>query len=471
MTESDINSGSSPAQVFPIRFGIRQKVILALVVVLLLAMCIGTWLTLHEEKTQVLAEINRRGSDISRFVAKSMSFSVVGYDYHTIQLLLDEIVLSNDISYARVISAKGNTMGESGILPANGTGQPVTVIFKEPILFENRPVGTLVLGLETRSTIERLESNTLVLLFRRIIAILLIAVSVFIALSLLIIRPLRSISESLSKGMSNEGKLVEDIPVTTHDELGHLASQFNSLHEQLNQTNLALQSKIEFADHKLIESNKQLKLQSEELIKLNEEFRKLAITDPLTGLFNRRYFERAMQDELALSLRHGDDHCVLLIDIDYFKNINDTYGHLEGDRVLQIFSTTLQQQLRAADILCRMGGEEFVVLCKRVNREDVLGIAEKFRKKIERIVFRFGTDIVRITVSIGASVFPKGPDDTIEEVINEADEALYYCKRAGRNRSALYGDIPKEPLSPDSQEDDVPNNVHNFPDLSNGDKS
>jgi diguanylate cyclase (GGDEF)-like protein len=454
-------------QPFQIRFGIRQKVIMALVTVLLIAMSVGSWVMLREQKASTLAEIDRRGKDISSFVAVSLSFSVVGYDYHTIQLLLDQIVQSEEISYARVISEKGNTMGEAGTLPANNAEEPGTALFNQPIQFEKRDVGTLVLGLETRSTIHRLEADTHTLFFRRVVIILLIAVAEFFALSLLIIRPIRCMSDSLARGLKNEGTEIEKLPVTTHDELGHLAKQFNSLHDQLNQTNLALQSKIESADKKLINNNKQLKLQSEELIKINEEFRKLAITDPLTGLFNRRYFERAMKDELALAIRHGDKDCVLLIDIDNFKNINDTYGHLEGDRVLQTFAETLKNQLRSADILSRMGGEEFVVLCKRVKRVDVQLIAEKFRKQIENMVFEFGTDTVRITASIGVAIFPRGPDDTIEEIIGEADEALYYCKRTGRNRSALFDDLPD---GNEACEEEMPDNVRKFPHISKDEK-
>ena len=453
---------------FQIRFGIRQKVILALVTVLLIAMGIGSLVTLREEKARTLAEIDRRGNDISRYVAESLAFSVVGYDYHTIQLLLDKIVKSGDINYARVISAKGNTMGESGTLPTNNAEEPGTALFNQPIYFEERKVGTLVLGLETRSTIDRLEASTRSLLFRRVLVIILIAVAEFFALSILIIRPLRHMSATLARGMKNKDAVIESLPVTTHDELGHLANQFNSLHEQLTRTNLALQSKIESADKKLIQNNEQLKLQSEELIKINEEFRKLAITDPLTGLFNRRYFERAMKDELALALRHGDKHCVLLIDIDNFKNINDTYGHLEGDRVLQKFADTLKGQLRAADILSRMGGEEFVVLCKRVQQGNALSIAEKFRKKIEAMTIVIGADTVRITASIGVAVLPKGPDDTIEEILGEADEALYYCKRSGRNRSALFNELPE---GREADNPKKPDNVRNFPNSSKDDKS
>lgn len=458
---------------FVIRFGIRQKVILALVTVLVVAMGIGSWATLREEKIQVLAEINQRGSDIIRFVAKSLSFRVVGYDYHSIQLLLDDIVLSEDISYARVISKKGNTMGETGTFPGMRTKESSIVIFKEPIFFERQSIGTLVLALETKSTIERLEARTLDLLVRRVVVIVLIAIAEFFALSMLIIRPLRNISNALAKGVDSEGKLVEEISVRSQDELGYLASQFRNLYSELDKTNQALQSKVESADQKLVESNVQLKLQSEELIKVNEEFRKLSITDPLTGLFNRRYFEKIMKDELALSLRHGDSHCVLLIDIDYFKNINDTCGHLEGDRILQKFSTILQENARTTDILCRMGGEEFIVLCKRINRKDAFKMAEKFRQNIENIDFKFGTDTLKITASIGVAVFPKGPDDTIDEIVNEADEALYFCKRNGRNRVALFDELSKDSVSSDDKKESKTgtNNIHKFPNKNNGDKS
>lgn len=432
-----------------------------LVTVLLVATTIGSWVTLREEKSQALAEISQRGSDISRFVAKSISFSVVGYDYHSIQLLLDEITHSNDISYARVISAKGNTMGESGSLPATGGKESSTAIFKEPITFEKESVGVLVLGLETGPIIEKLEARTFQLTLRRSSVIFLIALVEFFALSSFIIKPLRKISDSLAEGMDNNGKLVEEIPVSSNDELGHLASQFNSLHAQLNKTNQALRSKIESADQKLIESNAQLKLRSEELVKINEEFKKLSVTDSLTGLYNRRYFERVMKDELALALRHGDSHCIFLIDIDYFKNINDTYGHLEGDRVLQKFSMCLQEHARTTDVLCRMGGEEFIVLCKRIDRDSAINMAEKFRRKLEDIKFRLGADNLNITVSIGVTVFPKEPDESINEIVNEADEALYYCKRNGRNQVALFDDIPADTLSKENIIET--SNIHPFP--------
>lgn len=435
---------------FASRFGIRQKVMLVLVSVLLFVMVVGGWTSFQEQKANGLAEINRQGTDISRFVAKSLSFSVVGYDYHTIQLLLDQIARSNDVRYVRVNSIKGNIMGEAGKPPSFDLNNAGAAFFDQEIIFENKVVGHLTLGLDTRAIVERMESENLALLKRRIVIICFIALIEYVALSIVIIRPVRRITEALEKGVDEEGKLIEEIPVTTADELGHLADQFNYVHKQLYKSNLALLSKVHSSDQQLLETNLQLKRQSEELIRMNEEFRKLSITDPLTGLYNRRYFENVMKDELALAGRHGGTHSVFIIDIDFFKNINDTYGHLEGDRVLQIFSSTMKENLRSTDVLCRMGGEEFIILCRHSHASEVGSIAEKFRKCIERKKFRFGTDEVHLTASIGATIFPKGPDDTIEEILREADEALYYCKQNGRNQTMVFSRLP--PVSNVDQE-------------------
>lgn len=436
-----LTSEYPPKKQFAARFGIRLKVVLVLVSVLLFVIGVGGWASFQEQKADGLAEINRRGTDISRFVAKSLSFSVVGYDYHTIQLLLDQIALSNDVRYVRVNSIKGNIMGEAGKLPSSEPNSSGVAFFDQEIIIDNQVVGHLTLGLDTHAIVKRLESENLTLLKRRVVIICFIALIEYIALSIVIIRPVRRITEALEKGVDEKGELIDDIPVTTGDELGQLADQFNLVHKQLYKSNQALLTKVQSSDQQLLETNLQLKRQSEELIRMNEEFRKLSITDPLTGLYNRRYFENVMKDELALAGRHGGTHSVFIIDIDFFKNINDTYGHLEGDRVLQIFASTMKENLRSTDVLCRMGGEEFIILCRHSHANEVGGVAEKFRKCIERKKFRFGADEVRLTVSIGATTFPKGPDDTIDEIFREADEALYYCKQNGRNQSMVFSRI------------------------------
>lgn len=425
-----------------LRLGIRQKVILVLITVLLTALSLSGWMALQEEKEQVLREIDRRGSDISRFVSKSMAFSVVGYDYHTIQLLLDEIVLSKDISYARVISRKGNTMAEAGEAHRLLKEDQRLVLFEQDILIEGDKVGRLVLGLDTSATIARLESQKYSLVKREAVVILLIAVAEFLALSFLIIRPVSIMSRSLDNSIDDSGKIVGEIPIDSNDEFGHLANQFNSLRNQLNDSNEALRSRIEFADKQLLENYKHLTSQSEELKKMNDEFRRLSVTDPLTGLYNRRHFEELMKKETAIADQHGEIYSILLIDIDHFKDVNDAFGHLEGDTVLKEVARILSCYLRQSDILCRIGGEEFIVLIKCMGRMDALAISEKIRTAIEDQVFKFAEETIRITVSIGVSTYSIDSASDINEPIKRADEALYYCKENGRNQTAHYDTLP-----------------------------
>ncbi|TNF95102.1 MAG: diguanylate cyclase, partial [Gammaproteobacteria bacterium] len=427
-----------------------------LLLVLLTALTLSGWLTLKHEEKNILAEIDQRGSDISRFVAKSLSFSVVGYDYHTIQLLLDEIVLSEDVGYARVISQKGNVMAEAGTqrLLIN---QPKLVIFNQDIKLEDEVVGKLVLGFSTLNTIKRLESKKYTLLKREAFIILMIAIGELIALSYFIIRPVSIMSNSLIKSVDDEGqmsckdengRIICEMPVISSDEFGQLATQFNNLGLQLNDANARLQSKVEIADKKLIETNTQLLEQSNELKRINEEFKRLSITDVLTGLYNRRQFQKLMQTELDLSDRYDETASIILIDIDHFKSINDKYGHPCGDKVLQETAALLKSQIRKTDSLCRIGGEEFATICRHADRNTASGIAEKLRSAIENLIFDCSDNKIDITISLGVATINQHDTDIDPETLyRNADIAVYHSKKTGRNRVTHFDDIPQEKLS------------------------
>ena len=427
------------------RLGIRQKVLLVLVAVLLTALSISGWLALEKEKVSFTEEINQRGTDISRFVSKSLGFSVIGYDYHTIQLLLDEIALSDDVEYAKVTSKKGNVMAESG--PMTEPKPDHIVLFLQDIDINNETVGKLELGLSTEKTLARIESQKFLLLTREALIIFLIAIGEFIALSFLIIRPVSIIRNSLDNNVDENGQITGDIPLTSQDEFGQLADQFNHLRSQLNNANLALHSKIEVADRELIKTNKQLVQQSEELKKINKEFKKLSITDPLTGLYNRRHFEDLMATEIAMSVRYGDTNSLLIFDIDHFKRVNDDYGHQGGDIVLRDFSDLLKKCIRKTDILCRIGGEEFVAFCKRSNNESAKDIADKIRQAVAQEQFDLGEHKIYITTSIGIATFPTKNKNSNNDLYKNADVALYYSKRNGRNLATHYDDIPAEKMN------------------------
>lgn len=422
------------------RLGIRQKMLLVLLTVLLTALTVSGWFALQEEKNDTLQEINQRGTDISRFVAKALAYSVVGYDYHTLQLLLDEIVLSDDVGYAKVTNAKGNTMAESGSLDEGDATNLVT--FNQDIALENEVVGTLSLGLSTAHTIQRLESQKYSLVKREAFIIILIALGEFFALSFIIIRPVSIMSRTLTEGVDENGQIVGPVPITSTDEFGQLAQQFNYLSAQLNKANLRLQTRIDAADEQLLETNRQLLKQSEELHHINDEFKKLSVTDSLTGLFNRRRFEDLMATEMEMSLRHGDTNSLLIVDIDHFKKVNDRYGHPGGDRVLEQVAKVLQSRLRKTDILCRIGGEEFVALCKRANKTAALEIGEKLRLAVESLEVPFGKDNIRITISVGIATVNDGNiDHTADNLYRQADLAVYRSKETGRNIVTHFDDM------------------------------
>lgn len=160
-----------------------------------------------------------------------------------------------------------------------------------------------------------------------------------------------------------------------------------------------------------------------------EQLKQLAITDKLTGLYNRTKLDEILQEELNRSQRYNQKFGLVLMDFDYFKTINDTYGHQVGDEALIEIAKLITAHLRSTDKAIRWGGEEFITIYLDTDREEVLRLAEELRQKIENHVFKtVGTK----TASFGVTLSSK--DDTIDSIIQRADKALYSAKRGGRNR-------------------------------------
>jgi diguanylate cyclase (GGDEF)-like protein len=172
--------------------------------------------------------------------------------------------------------------------------------------------------------------------------------------------------------------------------------------------------------------------------RLYEEIQQLAATDPLTGLYNRRHFYTLASHEFNMARRFNQSITAIMVDIDHFKRVNDTYGHLVGDIVLQNVANRCNKILRQSDILCRYGGEEFVILMIGTSLESALQIAERLRKRIADTPIETEGKSISITVSLGVSAL--GPYmhpvslTGLDILINRADQALYTSKENGRNR-------------------------------------
>jgi diguanylate cyclase (GGDEF)-like protein len=169
-------------------------------------------------------------------------------------------------------------------------------------------------------------------------------------------------------------------------------------------------------------------------LRLREGLRTQSIRDPITGLFNRRYMEESMERELHRAERNGVPVTVIMLDLDHFKQFNDTFGHAAGDALLRELGQYLKQAVRAEDIACRYGGEEFTLILSGAPRESALQRAEAIREGARQLGAQHrGMSVGGVTISMGVSFFPEH-GRTAEALLHAADEALYAAKAAGRNR-------------------------------------
>lgn len=167
----------------------------------------------------------------------------------------------------------------------------------------------------------------------------------------------------------------------------------------------------------------------------------MALTDSLTGLYNRRYMEVHLQKLLQKNLEHNKALCVIMLDIDHFKSVNDTHGHGVGDQVLKIFADRLKDNLRSFDLVARMGGEEFVCILPEVTIDMAHIVAERLRHAIADKPFTCNTEsgLLSITTSLGASIIQGASGETVHSVIERADKCLYEAKHGGRNCTVFEG--------------------------------
>jgi diguanylate cyclase (GGDEF)-like protein len=221
------------------------------------------------------------------------------------------------------------------------------------------------------------------------------------------LKPLTTAANLISK-MAQHGKKLHEVPVKSNDEVGRLLTAFNKLQKDLHDS----YTKIEQQAHQ----------------------------DFLTGLANRRYFLDLAELEISRSIRYGSSLAVCMLDIDFFKKVNDTYGHKVGDVVLKKLSALFGESLRKIDIAGRIGGEEFAIVLPETDKKHAYEVAERIRNLVEstKITLENGPPL-RITVSIGIAMFDD-KDTNIDILLNAADQALYKAKNTGRNRVCMYED-------------------------------
>jgi len=174
----------------------------------------------------------------------------------------------------------------------------------------------------------------------------------------------------------------------------------------------------------------------------NAELERLANTDYLTNLYNRRRFFQAAQDEFAGAIRSRNPISITLMDLDHFKRINDTHGHLIGDQVLIHIAKLIRSHCRVSDVAARYGGEEFIILHPSIDRQNAFQVAERIRKAVEVTPFSIEGDEIDVTLSAGVVDTKAGRDSKrIDDILGLADKALYRAKDAGRNQVIIFDEL------------------------------
>jgi two-component system cell cycle response regulator len=190
------------------------------------------------------------------------------------------------------------------------------------------------------------------------------------------------------------------------------------------------------AEEELKLANQRLEAQMDEIQVLQSSLRDQVIRDPLTGLYNRRYLAETLDRELARAYREDYPVGLVMIDIDEFKQINDTYGHIAGDHVLENLALLLTRETRSSDLICRLGGDEFLLVLLNATVENAAARAEVYRQSFEESITSYEGAEIRATLSLGIAMFPIH-GETSQGVLAASDRALYEAKENGRNRVVL----------------------------------
>jgi len=429
--------------------GVRARIAILVASVSFLLIGTAGGVLLWRTQSRVMVGVNARASATLNPLATLTAIANSTGDVEQIDDTLAEVTdaASTDmpILYAAFVDFKGNVVTsarpsrvhlddpfekpEVFVATAVASREPLWRRYQEPghgwVLATSAPAvagireGTVVVVFGISEIVDAIRTS---LFFTALVgaAILLVAIAVmYWGIDLLVVARLNKLSDTASRIQGGERSARTGI--RSSDEVGRLAVTFDGMADELQTYTETLEKRVADRTAELVEANRKLE--------------EMARVDALTGAFNRRYFEELIQFEFRRSQRAGHQWCLLIFDLDHFKNVNDTWGHRTGDRVLAGFVAIFQAHLRATDVLARYGGEEFVAVLLDTPRAAGIQVAEKLRTEVEAATFPSadGRSTLKLTVSVGLAAFPDDGTDPID-LLAHADTALYDAKHQGRNR-------------------------------------
>lgn len=439
------------------RLGHRFAAILTLV--LAVTMGASALVSYHNERALLRSHVGEQARAIGNFVALISPQALLAYDYQTIDIYVREIVREQDVVFAALLDPEGRLLlhafnpGRQEAAAASDTRAALVVaalqnpppkagMWRFPIEFQRERLGSMVIVMDYA----RIESEAISSLWRELAQALVIIALLFFCVYLVFrqhaLRPLLALMAGAERVA--RGDLSKPVPVPSKDEIGQLTHCFNGMMSELER-NIAAKDE---ALAQLRDLNKSLEARvherTAELATANSELEYLALHDPLTGLPNRALLRDRLSQALSSANRRKQPLAILVMDLDGFKDVNDTLGHNTGDRLLCEVGERLLSTLRKVDTVARMGGDEFAMVLPDTDAAGATTVAAKLLKALTppHLIDEFR---ISVQASVGIAIFPEHGGEA-DMLLRQADIAMYVAKRA-KGGYAFY-DTQHDPHTP-----------------------
>lgn len=437
------------------RLNLGTKFVLLIVGVLAAAMSITTVWNYYSQKTLLERHLAQRTAMLGGFVALVSPEALLTYDFASLNGYMREIAGQEDVAYSILRSATDSVLSaninrdNARALGVNHPGDrdsdrlkqaaeqlatdPALIHMEFPIVFQRERLGSVRIGV-TRMHVRALSARALIgHLIQNSAIMLLLSLGIYTVFRHQVLRPIKNLMHGAERVAG--GDLAQPVARQADDELGRLAQTFNDMMAKLG---VSISQK-DHAYRELQELNKTLETRvadrTLQLASTNKELEHIALHDSLTQLPNRALFKDRLDQGILGAHRHGTSLAVLMLDLDRFKEINDTLGHPAGDAVLQEVALRLRNDLRGVDTVARLGGDEFAIVLPNTDATGAVRVAEKLLVALEPGMQVDGNNL-SIDASIGIAAFPEHGDSS-DLLLRCADIAMYVAKRT-RSRYAAY---------------------------------
>lgn len=412
-------------------FGLRAKLVALVVTGIVVAFSIIGGFRIYQEKQRITAEIQRSGQERADLISEAVANLVIGYDYSNLESLAERIIKQQDVQRIVIRNRQGRAMvtrNSATLEAADGLALAAVVTFS------GESIGKVELLLSLQRLKQEIDAMIRSILLEQLFFGFFLGLLIYLGTSQVIVRPISHFRTLMHSIISSPGgESPKKLDISSRDEIGELARIFNDMNQKVYEIQQRLRDKINLADSELIAANAQLIARSAEVTLVE----KIAITDSLTLLHNRRHFDACLAAAFSRTQRYQEPLCLILLDVDHFKHVNDSLGHAAGDCVLQELGKLLKSRTRETDTAARLGGDEFALLLYHTNKTEAMKLADDLLALTREHQSVCNGSNIPVTLSIGIAHLEAELND-IEALYAAADHALYEAKRRGRNQLVVH---------------------------------